>query len=206
MKILRWIALAAFAMLPVPVLAQGSGPDVHPAVFCQGLYALCIKAPCAPVIDKNGNITSFTCSCDVKPGWSMGPGDCDSRVPFVKNGYTFMTSTYSNYYNKTNLTMTCNTDTARPTPWAWCYGAPCMVDPVDPTKAACTCPVGKSNPMQTLGGTCGTTGGGCNGFWSAANSADDNYANVHFYEYMKQNHADYPANPPAAMCAAPKRG
>lgn len=201
MPVLRFLSFA-LALVALPAFAQNF--DGKPAVFCEGLYALCIKAACAPIVDDHANITAFSCSCDNKEGWSMGPGSCDSRVPIGKNGNTFIMSTYSNFYNKDHLTMTCNVNTARPKPWAWCYGAPCMVDPVDPSKSTCTCPLGKENPMQTLGGRCGSTGGGCDGFWSAATEANDKFANQHFYDYMKQNHPNYPVNPPAQACPVGK--
>ena len=69
------------------------------STFCNQTYALCIKAPCVPVVNASGDITSLACSCDVKAGWSMGPGSCQSRKPVEKNGVTFMISTYSNFYN-----------------------------------------------------------------------------------------------------------
>lgn len=199
MTALKSLLIAALVALPAFALAQGSLPDVRPAVFCDAPYALCIKAPCVPVVNASGDITSLACSCDVKAGWSMGPGSCQSRTPVQKNGATFMISTYSNFYNLQHKTMACNTAT----PWGWCYGAPCLVSPDDPTKATCTCPLGKQTSMQTLGGTCGTTGGGCNGYWSAATPVDDTFANTHYYKYMTDNHPSYPAQPEAQMCPVP---
>jgi len=51
MNALKLLALAAFAL--VPVLAEAaappaSGPIQDQAIFCEGPYALCIKAPCLP--------------------------------------------------------------------------------------------------------------------------------------------------------------
>lgn len=202
MKALNLLALAAFAL--VPVLAQAAAPrgdrdlatSKTPAVFCEGPYALCIKAPCVPVVDSNG-VTTAVCSCDVKPGWSMGPASCDARKPVKKNGLTYLMSTYSNFYNTQDKTMSCSNAGQI---WAWCYGAPCVVDPREPTKTTCNCPV-LHGRMQTLGGTCGTTGGGCNGLWSAARPVNDAFANKYFYDYMKKHHPYYPTNQPAALCS-----
>jgi hypothetical protein len=148
------------------------------------------------VVEPNGTIKTAVCSCDVKPGWSMGPADCDARKPVVRNGRTFLMSTYSNFYNAQDKTMTCN-NTGQI--WAWCYSAPCVVDSKDPTKTTCSCPVA-SGKMQTLGGSCGTSGGACNELWSAATPVNDTFANNHFYDYMKKHHPNNPTNPPAALC------
>jgi len=202
MNALKLLALAAFAL--VPVLAEAaappaSGPIQEQAVFCDGPYALCIKAPCLPVINESGETVSAVCSCVVELGYSMGPAACDARKPVVKNGRTFMMSTYSNYFNTQEKTLTCSFATQI---WAWCYGAPCVVDPLDPKKTTCTCPV-STGTMQTLGGKCLSNSGGCTELWSAATPANNKFANDYFYAYMKKNHPNYPVNPPAAMCTGP---
>jgi hypothetical protein len=164
-------------------------PTFRPAVFCDGEYALCIKAPCAgsPV---NGKIA---CTCDVVKGWSMGPGSCDSRKPVVKNGQTHLISTYSNLYNDNSKIISCTSPT---TQWAWCYGAPCVVDPKDPTKAVCNCPV-KTSPSAALGDCSQSL---CTDIWSAATPAESTFANQHYYEYMRKNHPKASVNPPAQAC------
>ena len=96
MNALKLLALAAFAL--VPVLAEAaappaSGPIQDQVVFCDGPYALCIKAPCLPVINESGETVSAVCSCVVELGYSMGPAACDARKPVVKNGRTFKIST-----------------------------------------------------------------------------------------------------------------
>lgn len=201
MNALKLLALAAFVL--VPALAQAASPqgdsylakDKTPAVFCEGPYALCIKAECLMLADGQANFT-FACSCDVLPGWSMGPAACSARKPYVKDGITILMSTYSNAYNAKHRTMSCDNEDQK---WAWCYGAPCAVDPADPTKAVCNCPIRKGK-MQTLGGTCGKTGGGCDGRWSAARPVNDKLANDYFYAYMRKNHPNYPTNKPADLC------
>jgi hypothetical protein len=172
------------------------------AVFCNATYALCIKAPCVPIptMDRLGNFTidSAACSCSVETGWSMGPGQCADRAPVTQGGRTYMISTYSNFFNNMhgtlNNTLACNSST----PWAWCYGAPCVVDENSPENTAtCTCPL-QTGPMQTLGGNC--TADNCKFIWSAATPAGDNVANELFAAYMQRN--GYSHNPPAALCTA----
>jgi hypothetical protein len=170
------------------------------ATFCDGTYALCIKAPCSPIptLDRliNYQVDHALCSCDVVDGWSMGPGECEDRAPITQGGRTYLISTYSNLYNDEEKTLSCESDD---TLWAWCYGAPCVVDEKDPGKAVCTCPV-ETGPAKTLGGDCSQ--GACDGIWSAATPAGDAFANEHYYQWMKKNQPDQPVNPAAPACPA----
>ena len=194
--LLAALALAVLAV-PAPALAQ------TPAnVFCQGTYALCIKAPCdlipAPPIGDGKEIivNSAMCRCDVVDGWSMGPAPCDARTERTVHGRTYLMSTYSNLYNKEDKTLFCE---SQDQVWAWCYGAPCLIDENTPKKATCNCPI-KVGPAMTLGGDCQKER--CKFTWSAATPAQDTIANKNFYEYMTTHHPDWPANPPAAACDA----
>lgn len=191
--------LLAAALVLSPFIAAAQSPPLGKPVFCDGTYALCIKALCQPVVGPNRTIKYANCSCDVRQGWSMGPGSCQSRQPVIRNALTFLVSTYSNLYNETNKTMSC---TSQNQLWAWCYGAPCVVDRANPSKTTCTCPV-YTGPMNTLGGQCGSDGNdGCASLWSAATPKADAGANVLFAAYMKKN--GYPHFGPAAMCPAQK--
>ncbi|HLX07536.1 MAG TPA: hypothetical protein VKY89_06700 [Thermoanaerobaculia bacterium] len=167
------------------------------STFCDGTYALCIKAPCSaiPTIDRLANyaVNYALCSCDVVQGWSMGPGACVDRAPVKKQGKTYLISTYSNADNSTEKTLSCPKDTT----WAWCYGAPCVVDDKAPNKAVCTCPV-MQGPSRTLGGNCEQ--GACQGIWSAATPAGDLFANDHYYSYMHKNEPSVQVNKAAAAC------
>jgi len=170
----------------------------RPALFCNERYALCIKAPCLPIVSRGSDgkytVSQANCTCAVESGWSMGPGSCDDRKPVTRNGRTFLISTYSNLFNATNETLTCdNPDTV----WALCYGAPCAIDEKDPSKAVCTCPL-KTGKMKTLGGGCRTSA--CTSIWSAGTFAEDAFSNKHFYDYMKEHHLQPPPNPPAKDC------
>jgi hypothetical protein len=60
-----------------PVASAESTVDFQ-TTFCEGTYALCIKAPCLPIptLDRIGNyyVERALCECEVVRGWSMGPG------------------------------------------------------------------------------------------------------------------------------------
>jgi hypothetical protein len=189
---------AIAALIAVAILTAGtrgeaaSNNDVtRQAVFCQGTYALCIRALCTP--DPSGGDT-VECACVVQQGWSMGPGNCASRQPVTKDGVTTMVSSYSNAFNNVDKTLTCaNKDTK----WANCYGAPCTVDSHDPKAAACKCPT-QTGQMSTLGGSCDHDN--CSKIWSAATPPAQHIVSRYFYRYMKKHHPTYPTNPQAEAC------
>lgn len=209
------LALSLAALTGVATRAHESEKKLDPPAesatnqsnFCYGEFALCITAPCAPIptLDRLGNyyVTSALCECDVVKGWSMGPGSCRDRGPAKSsNGYgrTFLISTYSNDYNGQtgsgdqqvdNRVLRCD-DTV----WAWCYGAPCVVDDEDSDKALCTCPVTQST--ANLLGDCDS--GMCDQIWSAAVPAGDCFANWNYYDWMTAN--GFETKPPANRCGA----
>jgi len=201
-------AIASLTVAAVFASAANAQPPLqsnyieNQAVFCEGTYALCIKAPCTPIpsIDRLGNYTydRAACACQIENGWSMGPGQCGDRIP-VKNGHLiYMISTYSNLFNETDAALTCDKDN---TTWALCYGAPCVADERNVKEGkglvTCTCPL-KQSRMRTLGGDSNTAA--CESIWSAATPEAFDFANQHYAEFMRQH--NYPHNPPANMCAA----
>ncbi|MCU1349626.1 MAG: hypothetical protein JWO56_2656 [Acidobacteria bacterium] len=187
--ILFLVATAAMAADPptVPPELQGK------LAFCKQPYALCIKAPCTP--DPNGR-DNVPCVCDVIDGWSMGPGTCDERAPKVENGRTHLISTYANLYNRTNLTLSCPSNTL----WALCFGAKCVIDGKDSNKAVCSCPTVTSASM-TLGGDCDTAN--CSKVWSAATPGQYHFANDYYFWYMTSHKLTPPALLPAKDCPPP---
>jgi len=205
---MRVRALSLIASILVTTSLFAADPPKKPVVqkleqlastFCNQTYALCIKAPCSPIVTHNKkdgtySIEQADCVCDVLSGWSMGPGACDKRAPETVSGRTFLISTYSNFFNKTNLTLSCPSSSQM---WAWCYGSPCVVDEKNPSKAVCTCPI-KISPSMTLGGECRQEA--CNSIWSAATPANDAYANNTFFNYMTEHDLQPPPNPPAKDC------
>jgi hypothetical protein len=211
MKFLTMAALtAALCAMPTSGWAASAAEKTldevkNQAVFCEGTYALCIKAPCTPVptLDRLGNyyVDHAVCSCVVEKGISMGPGECKDRGPVTQNGRTFMISTYSNRFNERNGSLN-TTLFCKSTLWAWCYGAPCVVDDRDQNLAHCTCPL-ETSAMQTLGGDCNHDN--CKYIWSAAVPAGDDFANKHFYDYVKAHYPNYPVNMPAKLCMPPQK-
>jgi hypothetical protein len=179
------------------------GFGTNQANFCRGTYALCITAQCAavPTLDRLGNyyVTHALCECDViedseaSPAWSMGPGSCEDHGPVEQGGREFLISTYSNLYNDANKEVQCGKDTL----WAWCYGAPCVVDDEDPSKALCNCPLVQS-AANLLVSDCSDSGY-CGQIWSAAVPPGDCFANCRYYEWMTGK--GYPTNPPANLCS-----
>jgi hypothetical protein len=135
MRIRATALIVSILMTPSLFAADPGKPVVQKlqqlaSIFCEQPYALCIKAPCTPIVTRNKKDGTYTieeadCVCDVLPGWSMGPGACDKRAPQTVNGRTFLVSTYSNFYNKTNLSLSCPSTSQM---WAWCYGSPCVED------------------------------------------------------------------------------
>lgn len=202
------LPLLLAAVAPGVLVAQAPRPSPPPgfgtnqANFCQGTYALCITAQCAavPTLDRLGNyhVDHALCECDViegtedEPAWSMGPGSCEDRALVEQNGRQFLISTYSNLYNDANKEVQCGEQTI----WAWCYGAPCVVDEADSTKALCNCPLvqGRADLLVT---DCSVSDY-CDQIWSAAVPAGDCFANCHYYHWMTER--GYPTNPPANLC------
>jgi hypothetical protein len=205
MMLIRMVWLLLGMIVAVPA-ADAASRDVGSlagklkaaATFCDGTYALCIKASCSAIASRGSSgttsIDNALCACDVVKGWSMGPASCSARAPVQSGGYTYLMSTYSNAFNATNKTLSCG---SADTLWAWCYGAPCVVDPNAPDKASCNCPV-KQSAANTLGGDCKQ--GACSGIWSAATPQADAGAGAIFAAYMKKNNPTVPSLPPAQAC------
>src|ERR1041384_6019153 len=80
------LSFAAAALAKDPVRPAVPAEFQNAVTFCDQEYALCIKAKCT----KPGKGEKMVpCVCDVIDGWSMGPGDCQSRAPITgKNGRT----------------------------------------------------------------------------------------------------------------------
>lgn len=196
-------AAAQEAPAPAPAaLEPPPGFGTNQANFCRGTYALCITAQCAaiPTLDRLGNyyVTHGLCECDViedsqeSPAWSMGPGSCEDHGPVTQNGRTFLISTYSNLYNADNKVVQCGEDTL----WAWCYGAPCVVDEEDPTKAICHCPL-LQEAANLLISDCSDQDY-CGQIWSATTPAGDCFANCRYYQWAQENGVE--TGPVANLC------
>ncbi|HUR79734.1 MAG TPA: hypothetical protein VM733_03145 [Thermoanaerobaculia bacterium] len=177
------LAIAASA-----TAAEPTKPAGFPApAMCNGTYALCIKAPCEKQPD--GNL--YPCRCVIETGWNMGPNSCEDRQKTL-------TSTYANLFNLGSSTVSCPTSTQ----WAWCYGAKCDVDPLDPTRAICHCPTSTKPTVVLVAATlCPDPSKVCNMLWSGATPGESKFANEYYYWWMTKN--KQPSNRPAAACAVP---
>ena len=149
------------------------------------------------------NESGGTWTCDFNPfnlsyiGYSMGPiYEPLAFVNTLESGKATPWLATSWTWGAGNKTLTCS---STETLWAWCYGAPCVVDPKDPTKANCNCPV-KQSAASTLGGDCHQVA--CGELWSAATPQADAGANAIFAAYMKKNNPTVPSLPPAEACPA----
>src|SRR5712692_3075235 len=87
------VSAAAFASDPQSTPSKPASENPA-AIFCQQTYALCIKAPCSPIVSRKSDgtfaIEQANCTCEVLPGWSMGPGPCDKRTPVTVSGHTYL--------------------------------------------------------------------------------------------------------------------
>lgn len=200
--VLAAVAAPAAEEAPTPAGLTPPPAFADQTNICRGTYALCITARCAaiPTLDRLSNyyVNHALCECDViedseeKPAWSMGPGACEDHGPVTQHGRTFLISTYSNLYNSTNKEVSCGKDTL----WAWCYGAPCVVDEEDPTKALCTCPLVEGR-ADLLVSDCSVTDY-CDQIWSAAVPAGACFANCYYYRKLTEMGIE--VNPPAQLC------
>ncbi len=147
-------------------------------VVCSQAYALCTSAPCVP----DPRHPEFAiCSCVVEQGDSVGFNTCDKRAPKQDQFKTTqLISTFSFAQFKTKKSMTCKTGI----PWTNCVDAPCTVNPIDPTKAICSCKIENHQAFFTFGGDCDVKQ--CaNGFWSGATSSSDTLLRNALYKKLK---------------------
>ena len=128
-------------------------------IVCTQEYALCTSAPCIP---DPRHPDYAICSCAVENGNSVGYKNCKKRMPRQElfNAKQVI-STFSFEQFKTKKSMSC----VKGTPWTDCVDAPCTVNPLDQTKAICSCKISQDQGYFTFGGDCDTKT--CaTGFWS----------------------------------------
>jgi hypothetical protein len=124
------LALTLF-VLAVLMISGGKGWAQSDFKVCESTYALCTTAPCVPVDGKDG---ALSCACEVKTGYSLGLEPCQS-VKETSEG-----KQVSSRYFPVKSYAVCSNDR----PWAWCLDKPCVIDPSNPTKAACACTTAKN--------------------------------------------------------------
>ena len=138
-----------------------SGENQATYTVCNGTYALCTTAACQPIAGKED---TASCACEVKTGYSLGMKPCQDEVE-TSDGKQIP----SRYYPIKSYAICDNNR-----PWANCLDSPCTVDPNDPSKAACACPVVKgAGPYVVVTETYGDTTCTTN-LWSSATVKDAN--------------------------------
>ena len=132
--------------------------------ICTQEYALCTSAPCIPDPRHPGYAI---CSCVVKQGDSAGYQSCQQRAPKQYADKTsLIISTFSFAQFDEKKAMSCS----KGQPWTDCVDSPCVVNPMDPSKAICSCPIKHEQVYFTFGGDCDTKT--CvTGFWSGSTDA-----------------------------------
>jgi hypothetical protein len=140
-------------------------------IICENTYVLCTSAPCIP--DPSNPDTKAICTCDVNNGKNFGTSECSERIPQTDaKGVTRALSTYSFNQSPTNPALACPGGK----PWTNCLDMPCIVDPMNPLNAICTCEIEREQAFITFGGKCNTLT--CDtAYWSGATVDSFNTAN-----------------------------
>ncbi|GAA5442809.1 hypothetical protein Misp06_00984 [Microbulbifer sp. NBRC 101763] len=131
-------------------------------IICSNEYVLCTSAPCIP--DPRNPDSNAICRCDVNKGLNFGLSECKTRIPATNsNGVKKALSTFSFAQAPTKPVLSC----PEGKPWTDCLDQPCIVDPMNPLKAICTCKIVRDKPFVTFGGDCVSLT--CDtGYWSGA--------------------------------------
>lgn len=128
---------------------------------CHQEYAICSSAQCIPDPRHKG---FALCACHVENGANAGYSSCEQRKPVLnQDNTTRLLSTFSLFQVGEKKSMSCS----KGYHWTNCLDSPCTINPMDRTKAICSCPVVHNQAFVTFGGdcnmkTCAT------GFWSGA--------------------------------------
>ena len=164
--------LITFLLTPIIAIAADQDDNCEDCLppserSCNSGFALCTSAPCIP--DPQDPTGMAICTCEVTSGPNYAAKtECGDRDPTRQrvngNVVTTTVSTYSFVQAATKPVMTCDEGPL----WTDCLDAPCTVDPKDPLRAICSCPiVADKGDYVTYGGSCNTNT--CkNAVWSAA--------------------------------------
>ena len=171
-----WTCLAA-AIILLFAVSCGADADDDSAIYVGGgtlcvdtpRFALCTSAPCQiDTSDQNYAI----CDCVVESGANWGrKTTCEERMPQgteLRSNFSPIQAGPPSYLKA----LVCENEQT----WASCLDAPCTVDPNDPTKAKCKCPVATTTPWETLGGECDPAE--CDQLWSAGHIVDKQFQDV----------------------------
>ena len=155
----RILLLTLLFLVTVVSVAVAEAPK---GFVCDQGYALCTSAPCIP--DPTDPDKKAICTCEATAGKSFGTKECSQRKPSTDaNGVTKITSNYSFAQAPMKPVLICPAGK----PWTDCLDSPCIVDPMNPVRAICTCDIMRSDVFVTLGGGCNTETCGT-AYWSGA--------------------------------------
>ena len=170
-----WTCLAAAILLLFAVSCGADGDDksaisVGGGTLCVDTprFALCTSAPCQ--IDTSDSDAAI-CDCVVESRANWGKTTCLERLPRGAE----LSSNFSPIQAGPPSHLKALVCENKPT-WASCLDAPCTVDPMDPTKAKCKCPVATTTPWETLGGDCDPAE--CDQLWSAGHIVNEAFQEV----------------------------
>ena len=154
-----------FSLAAIAFVSTGYTAVKARIMLCDQQYAICSAARCIP---NPENPDEALCFCAVKEGKSLGHMPCPRRAPHTDNqGLRHVVSTFS-FAEADKPVMTCPNGT----PWTDCLDKPCIIDPLDPSKAICMCAIMRSGAFQTYGGDCDQST--CaNSYWSSATVANN---------------------------------
>lgn len=186
-----WTCLAAAILLLLPVFCDADDDSAISVISVGGgtlcvdtpRFALCTSAPCQ-IDTSDPNYAICDCVVESGPNWGRKT-TCEERMP---QG-TELRSTFSPIQAGPPLNLKglvcCNKR------WASCLDAPCTIDPSDPTKAKCKCPVAAPSPSVTFGGECDPAA--CDNLWSAGHIVDKEFQEVlDAFARLGVPGADYP--------------
>ncbi|WP_444884795.1 hypothetical protein [Microbulbifer sp. PSTR4-B] len=156
------IALAFIGFNAAAEEVKPKPPQSSEGNICSNEYVLCTSAPCIP--DPRNPDSNAICQCDVNKGLNFGMSACKARIPVTDStGVKKILSTFSFAQAPTKPVLSC----PEGNPWTDCLDQPCIVNPMNPLKAICTCKIVRDQPFVTFGGDCVSLT--CDtGYWSGA--------------------------------------
>lgn len=185
------LAMSPLAATPLGLLEDGQPP---PLIVCTGEYALCASASCQPIPHYEADAlsqgvfqvesTKALCQCENRTGVNVAQVPCEFR----SDEKQMRVSTYSwadavPAPGPNNHLMHC-TGSAK---FTNCLNAPCQVDPLDPKKSVCTCPLtasaSRDEQWVTFGANCSATDCATT-LWSGATQAAIDQADCCIDEYL----------------------
>ena len=165
MGIIALLALSPLSASPLHQLSTNGEPP--PLIVCTGEYALCASASCQPIprYEKKAlsqgsfqvESTMALCQCDNKNGINVAQVPCEYRGDGSEQSRVSTYSWADAADSPPKNVMHCESQAK----FTNCLNAPCQVDPLDPSKSVCTCPMTSTadsgDQWVTFGADCSAT-------------------------------------------------